>query len=313
VAFAAYILADSISPDGVRYTTFQITYPHAVHKDILRHRVHASSYLSFRAYPTEKLFQMLEEDPFIPEKFQEYRKGMDVGSALDPATEAMCESDWIIAKDAAVESAKRLMELGVNKGHANILIQDFCWITGIVSGTEWGNFWALRANPPSTSKPRAEVIKIAKMMYDKYEENKPEELDYGELHLPLVNNEDWTLFALKDWDFKDAEEQLLKVSTGRCARTSYLTHFGVRDLSADVGLHNNLMDHRHMSPFDHPAWPIPLTGPKYIEVPDPRVGTVIDRGPDWRGHLYGWCSYRKTVPQEYDFSLVRDQIEEMSK
>jgi hypothetical protein len=223
---------------------------------------------------------------------------MDVGLAVPDAVDWACREAWLAARDAAWKAAKFLMDARVNKGHANILIQDFCWITGIVTATEWNNFFALRAFPPDNARPRAEVIRIAEMAYDAMRASTPAELDYGELHAPLIQEDEGYLLL-------DDPDTALQVSTGRCARTSYLTHDGVRSLAADTGLHDSLLANRHLSPFDHPAWPIPLTGDKYAQKPDPRVGTVWERGDDWRGNLYGWCGYRKTVPHEYDFSIAR--------
>jgi hypothetical protein len=296
MAFEAQVLADSISPDGVRLTTFQVTYPHAVHKDMLTHCALARNFLSFRAYPTWRLEEMLDYDPFIPE-FQEHRAGMDVGEKLgDRELYDIAQGSWYRALDQCRASADMLVQCGVNKGHANILIQDFCWITGIITATEWDNFWALRAHPPDDAKPRAEVMKIAGMMHDLYESNTPVELGYGQPHVPLVYPEESDVWV--------TDENAIKVSGGRVARVSYLTHDGVRDPSADVTLHDRLISKGHMSPFDHQAWPIPMTGPKWVDAPDPRVGTVKVQGPDWRGKYFGWCPYRKTIPNEENYALA---------
>jgi hypothetical protein len=297
MAFDAQVLADSISPDGVRLTTFQVTYPHAVHKDMLTHCALARNYLSFRAYPTYKLEDMVMSDCFIPE-FEEYGKGMSVGGLVNEAIALEAKTRWLLARDWAWDAAKWMIDNKVNKGHANILIQDFCWITGIITATEWDNFWALRAYPPDDAKPRAEVMKIAGMMHDLYEDSAPVELRYGEPHVPLVYPEEDDVWTSSD--------NAIKVSGGRVARVSYLTHDGKRDPSADIGLHDDLIGKGHMSPFDHQAWPIPVTGPKWVEAPDPRVGTVKVQGPDWRGKYFGWCPYRKTIPNEENYALAQE-------
>jgi len=306
MAFHAEIIADSVGPDGQRITSFLRTYPHAIHKDLLRHNAMNFSALSFRAYPTAKLVRMLEEDPFVPEHFQEYAPGMNVGELLDPALERECRRQWLKAKDAAVAAAKHLMDAGVNKGHANILIQDFCWMTEVVTATEWDNFWALRANPPANAKPRAEVIKIASMMKDLYDASEPVYLKYGQPHLPLIRDDDLAEVAdVAEMDGeREAYDELIKISSGRCARASYLTHLGVRSLFADVELHDSLLTNHHMSPLAHQAWPIPITGMKYVEVEDPRAGLIETHGPDWRDKYWGWCSYRQTIPAQHDASLV---------
>jgi hypothetical protein len=91
---------------------------------------------------------MVDYDPFIPE-FQEHTcKGMDVGEKLVAigSCTTLPRARGARALDQCRASADMLVKCNkVNKGHANILIQDFCWITGIITATEWDNFWALRA------------------------------------------------------------------------------------------------------------------------------------------------------------------------
>src|SRR5688572_30479109 len=174
--YRAEVLADSISPDGVRLSTLLVRYPHAVHKDMLTHRLFERNFMSFRAYPIMKVIEMVQKMPFVPEEFSAYDKGMAVGEPIENHEEAT--QLWLDARDHAVNSALGLVELGVNKGHINVLLQDFAWITGIITATEWDNFWALRAFPPDNAKPRAEVMKIANMMFQALVNSDPEEKDY---------------------------------------------------------------------------------------------------------------------------------------
>ncbi len=50
-------------------------------------------------------------------------------------------------------------------------------------------------------------------------------------------------------------EDLKKISAARCARVSYLTHDGNRDIAKDVELCERLRADRHLSPFEHVATP----------------------------------------------------------
>jgi hypothetical protein len=43
----------------------------------------------------------------------------------------------------------------------------------------------------------------------------------------------------------------LKLSVARCARISYLTHDGKRDLGKDIALYDQLLGNGHLSPFEH--------------------------------------------------------------
>lgn len=47
--------------------------------------------------------------------------------------------------------------------------------------------------------------------------------------------------------------QLRLVSVARCARVSYLTHDGVRDVQADLKLAETLRTNGHFSPWEHVA------------------------------------------------------------
>ena len=71
-------------------------------------------------------------------------------------------------------------------------------------------------------------------------------LQVGEWHLPLIG------FA---GDEDIAEEDLHRVSAGRCARVSYLTHHGRRDVEEDLKLFRKLSESRpmHASPLEHQA------------------------------------------------------------
>jgi hypothetical protein len=46
-----------------------------------------------------------------------------------------------------------------------------------------------------------------------------------------------------------------RVSAARCARVSYLTHEGRRELERDLELYDRLRGDRHLSPFEHVATP----------------------------------------------------------
>jgi hypothetical protein len=106
-------------------------------------------------------------------------------------------------------------------------------------------------------------------------DSEPAELDWDDWHLPLIRPEDREQMT--------SLEDLVKVSAGRCARVSYLTHAGKRDLEADIQLHDRLLESGHMSPLEHPARPLSATDLETSE---------------WSGNFRGWRSYRKLIPSE---------------
>jgi hypothetical protein len=294
--YLAKMLADSVSPDGVRLTTLEVEYPHAIHKDIMTHRMFSRNFQSFRAYPPEKVVANIAVDPFVPESFDYRVTGMGQGKAVGSLEAMKANAIWTNHVENSLQTAESMMKLGLAKAQINFVLQDLTWIRGIITATEWDNFWDLRlATHPETGKPmaRPEVYKIASMMKRTYDDSQPQKLDYDEWHTPLADG------IPEDVDDLERAWEILKaVSTGRCARVSYLTHDGVRDPMKDVGLHDGLAGDKHMSPFEHVARPIPITGPKYVDEINSTTrkstgNTVL--GPDWRANFYGWHQYRSDM------------------
>src|SRR3954469_8833727 len=111
--YDAKILADSISPDGVRLSTFEITFPRFILAEVNTHRVFSRNSASSRAIPTEKNIQRVAEDPYVPETFNARVKGMGVGEAFDGEQAEAARNDWLEASADAIRHARFQNELGV--------------------------------------------------------------------------------------------------------------------------------------------------------------------------------------------------------
>lgn len=279
--YAVKILADSVSPEGVRLTTVEVTFPRFILAEQNTHRMMARNTASSRAIPVSKRIEMVEADPFIPAAFGKNRKGMQSVEELQGADADAARNVWQAACSLMVSCARDLERLGVHKQYANRLLEPFCWITQIITATEWGNYFNLRCDPAA----QPEMQTIAYMIRDAYYAATPTPLQMGEWHLPLIFQED-VEEAAKDVyysgdntaDMGTIRRLLCKVSAGRCARVSYLTHDGKRDLQADLDLHDRLVASGHMSPTEHQATPADAA--------------------TWYGNLRGWQQYRKMLPNE---------------
>ncbi len=302
MAFDAKILADSVTPRGDRLTTLEATFPRFVLAEFNTHRVFSRNSASSRAIPVAKQLRRVIEHPYVPIEFGSNQPGMQAGPALAGAARDDAETEWLRARDDAVRHVLSLMAspelvaeadpiacldqieeklrdparrpgdwLNVHKQVANRLLEPFMWHTVIVSSTTWENFFRLRCHPDA----QPEIQRIALAMRDALESSTPDQLDAGEWHLPLIGP--------SDRQEATSEEELVKVSVGRCARVSYLTHDGTRDLSADLKLYDRLRESGHMSPMEHPARPMTQS-----ELRESR----------WCGNFEGWCSHRKQIPGE---------------
>lgn len=108
MAFQTKVLADSISPKGVRLVTVEATYPRIVHAEWMTHRVLSRNSASTRAIPLASQLRNLLENPFIPEKFGINQPGMQAYRHLVglPHEEAM--EIWLAGRDRAITTTIEL-------------------------------------------------------------------------------------------------------------------------------------------------------------------------------------------------------------
>ncbi len=311
-AHAAKILAHSISLDGVEIVTMEVVIPRIVLAEFNTHRMFSRNSASSRAIPVKKMIRRVFDDPYVPLEWGKNQKGMQAAFDVDAETAVGSVGVWLAARDFAVCQARRLLELGIHKQLTNRLLEPFMWHTVIVTATEWSNFFHLRNNEMA----HPDIHRCAALMQDALDASTPMHLDYGQWHLPLVHDDSELLGGLPmsalephylEWmDF-------VKISAGRCARVSYLTHDGKRDPKADIELHDKLLGSGHMSPFEHQARPmhpddvkkldgialVRNTVEKGLQLPD-GITTDVRDWKRWSGNFRGWVQYRKTIAGEAD-------------
>ncbi|HET9676133.1 MAG TPA: FAD-dependent thymidylate synthase [Solirubrobacterales bacterium] len=311
MGFEAKVLADSVSPAGHRLTTLEATFPRFILAEFNTHRVFSRNSASSRAIPVAKQLRRVLDDPYVPIEFGSNKPGMQAGPPLTGKARDAAEAEWLAARDDAVrhvlglitspenvagfedlhaclEAAQGSLKepaaewLNVHKQVANRLLEPFMWHTVIVSSTTWENFWNLRCHPDA----QPEIHLIAMKMKEAVERSVPTRLEPDEWHLPLVGQ--------AEREEASSPEEVAKISIGRCARVSYLTHAGTRDLSADVTLYDRLLESGHMSPMEHVARPM--------------TPTELEQS-EWSGNFQGWIAHRKLIPGEAN--PLGSQIEEI--
>lgn len=288
MAYEAKILLDSISEAGDRLTTMEVTFPRFVLAEFNTHRMFSRNSASSRAIPVEKQLARIKDDPFVPTYWGRNQPGMQASAAFDDEyTVEILKGEWLQARDSAVEQVGKLLYLGLHKQITNRLLEPFMWHTVIVTSTEWSNFFALRANPDA----QPEIREIAVMMKDIYAASTPQLVKQGNWHMPLIQSDE------AGWATANPEDAH-KVSAARCARVSYLTHDGKRDVSKDLELYERLTSGGHMSPLEHGATP------SFYHSEPSDFGDVFPLQGSWHGNFRGWKQLRKFVPNESDFSKV---------
>lgn len=278
MSFNVDILADSISPDEVRLTTLLCVFPRFILAELNTHRMFSRNSASSRAIPPEKQIQRVLDHPFVP-VFGSRVTGMGEGR-LEEAKQGRAREHWLAARDNAVQQARALLILDVDKSRINRLLEPFMWHTAIVTATEWSNFFALRDNEAA----QGEFQTLARMIRIAMGASTPAPLKYDEWHLPLVNGMpripiDYGYSGVDPW------AQMVKLSVSRCARVSYEKHADEESTAASLERYDKLLASGHLSPFEHPARPA--------------------RGITFHGNLRGWVSHRAEIPFEYDYSLMQ--------
>ena len=328
LSISALVVADSISPAGVRITTMQLRYPRFIHAELMTHRVFSRNASSSRAVPVKRVIEALKEDTAMPLHWGKNQTGMQAREEwnapvhLPGGWTATSTAAWNVARDRAIEVAEAFDAAGYHKQIVNRLLEPFSHINVLVTSTYWANWDALRAHPDA----QPEIQMLAQAMIQARAKSKPKLLHPGEWHLPYVSEEDRhralsrVMFASIGYDeevldelrgcltfrpslieLRKAEELMIKLSIARCASVSYKTVDG-QEMTFDraIALSDKLLASAplHASPAEHQATPDDITWWGRL------LNRVFDTDAFWSGrkqwgNFHGWCQYRKTLAGEF--------------
>jgi thymidylate synthase ThyX len=254
----------------------EVRYPRFIHSELMTHRVFSRNAASSRAIPIKKMIEAVRNEPAMPVWWGRNQSGMQAREQLDAAAQAEAEAEWRRALADALAHAERLAssEINLHKQLVNRVLEPFAWITVIITATEWANFFTQRTHEDA----QPELKYVADLMLDAYRGSAPQTVAIGEWHTPLIQPDELRTLSL---------DERVKVSVARCARVSYLTHEGKRDVAKDLELYEKLVSggaNGHWSPFEH-------------------VATPLAHADGWSGNFRGWEQFRKRFPQEHVTSL----------
>lgn len=267
------IIADSLNPVGNRLTTFVLEYHRFVHAELLTHRTFSKNAASSRAIPIEKLIQQVIDNPAIPVWWGKNQSGMSAKEELDDTQirhrgvigsnnasftdKGLAKALWLESMDLAIEQVKKLNELGLHKQITNRILEPWFNIRIILSGTDFENFFSLRAHPDA----QPEIQTLAYKMLEEYNKSTPKKLKKGDWHIPFGENIDIDrvneiIGEPIGYSYETyLTETKIKIAIARCARVSYFNYEGKDDYEADIKLCDRLFASvpRHLSPTEHVA------------------------------------------------------------
>ncbi len=278
---SAEVIADSLHPtNGSRLTTMKLTYPRFVHSEFMTHRMFSRNAASSRAIPFTKMREAVLKDIAYPVEWGSNKPGMQAGEQIKAVF--LAKALWTLSAYIVSIFATYLHLLGLHKQIVNRLLEPFCHITVLVTGSDaaWSNFFWLRDHKDADPT----IAKMAKAAKEAYVDSKPNELSIGQWHLPYVDGH---------MGLKDAHT----VSVARCARVSYALpgQTSKSNLEADKKLYERLLgaNPKHASPAEHQACAIPATA-------------SAEQG----GNLgQGWMQLRKTLSGEANLTMFRSESE----
>ena len=291
----------SVSPTGKEIVSFLVTYPRVVLAEVVTHRMvyEGSEHVelicpertatrdvsknsaSSRAIPYERLRQSIAADPYIP-AWTANQKGMQGEGIADQTTLDTARVWCRRGLENALFGSDALAELGVHKQDCNRYLEPWMWVTQILTATEWDNFFALRCHKDA----HPAFQRIARMMFLAKRKSIPDQLDYGQWHLPFVPRDQalalhWTPNPLG----APLYPQLIE-SIARCAWLSYENHEKDATFEACLATYERLLggEIKHASPIEHQATPMhPAWESSY---------------PNLRSNLRGWIQARKLIAGE---------------
>jgi thymidylate synthase ThyX len=239
----AEIICDSIGEHGKRLTTFVLTYPRFVHAEFMTHRMISKNSASSRAIPSQRMIQDVMENPAEPVFWGANQAGMQASVELSEEQKFYARARWLMARDMAVQTAKKLNEIGLHKQNANRVLEPWFHMRVVASATEWENFFFLRSHPAA----QPEIQALSDAMLFEYVSRAPRLCQPGEWHMPFI------VPGLAADAALDGPTRL-RVSVARCARVSYLNHDGTpAPLEKDLDLYDRLTSSGHWSPTEHVA------------------------------------------------------------
>lgn len=243
----AKVIAYSISPEDKPLISVYVHQPRIIIAETNTHAALSKSSSSSRAIPVKKVLAQVWNDPFIPVKFGSHQPGMQSGAELRGWRKVVARGLWKVGGKVACVFAWSMMKVGLAKEVSNRVLEPWQWTNTILTGTDWGNFFALRDH--KDAQPEMQIL--AHKIKEAIAGARPQYLNEGEYHLPYIEGD---LVAAHMGT--DTEWMLLAMSAARCARVSYGLHDGSKTTpEKDLDLFEKLAISKpaHSSPLAHQA------------------------------------------------------------
>lgn len=190
MSYNCEILADSLSPQGERLTTFKLTYPRIVHAELMTHRMFSRNAASSRAVPVKKMIESVRNNMFTPLAIQNAHKGMQGSDYFEGIELEQANRLWVESAELALQQAEKMEKFGITKQIINRILEPYQYYQVLVTATEWNNFFELRC--PQYEIKRKINNEPEEIFYFKSKKNFKkffkEGFDNNKKYFPIVDN-----------------------------------------------------------------------------------------------------------------------------
>lgn len=333
MSISVKIVADSVSHQGIRLTTYELEYPRYIHAEVKTHRMfrfgtgtitlHEDTALmddpmlsrnaqSSRAVPVTK---SLELPYVVPIVWGKNKAGMSSAEELEGTDRQLCEYYWYALVRYSKDFSDRMSKAGLHKQWANRPLEWHSNIKVIVTATEWDNFFWLRDDPDAA---QPEIVDLARKMQEAMNQSVPSLLEPGQWHLPYVETyrPDYNLDELRYFVVTkeattpdgDREVQYVDLETAKKISASCCASVSYRKIDTSIEKALSIYDKLfsgpkpHLSPVEHLATPMSHPSDGYDEG---ATHVSVEDGSVWSNNLRGWVQYRKLLEKEFGHNTLR--------
>ena len=291
---------------------------------------------SSRAVPIKKRIDMIRNNPFVPIVWGSNQAGMVAGKEIDNKVyfsdyavdefgyafdETLFRDDaWKYSAEVVADLMEAWDDAGYHKQIVNRIGEAFTTVKGVITGTEWDNFFHLRRDKHADPAIKELADCMWKAKCEVEEKDLVEILQAGEWHTPYV--EHWRDDAQEimygvssgikiNWL---SLEQALKTSAVACGQVSFRNLDTSEEtvervwerLMGGEAVHASVTEHQG-TPMQRFEWPEYTSPDVWLDVEEKGI-THADRDKQyWSAKFKHWIMFRKTIPNEYCSKYVPNE------
>ena len=301
----ARVVAKSVSDWGKEIVTWEYEAPKCILAELNTHGMLAKNAQSSRAVPVKSVINAVRNSPVVPVHWGSNQAGMVAGEEIDTpimfmGTSIDRETAWEVWANINCTMANAFNEAGYHKQIVNRPLEAFTMVRGVITATEFHNFFHLRYHPHADPY----IQELAKCMWEAYELAEAEVLAPNEWHTPYVEHDrvdGKLMYFIYDEDGTKKyidEGYSVRVSSVACGQVSFRKHDTTEETVDRVWTRLMEGDIIHASVTEHQAKALSYgaVGLNYLRI---EGVTHIDTNLDpWSAKFKGWIMHRKLIPNE---------------